>query len=148
MTLIDGPSEGAEEPPARLRFGRNRRLTKAREFEAVHQARMRKASGPLSVACIPNGLGYSRLGLSIGRRVGGAVVRSRIKRLIREAFRLEQAAIPMGFDFVVSVRGASPAELASYREALVDASLDLQVEWERRQRRTARSEGARGGGSA
>lgn len=117
------------------------RLSKAREFDAVHAARTRKTCGPLVVGAIPNGLKHSRLGLSIGRRLGPAVVRARLKRLIREAFRLEQAQLPKGFDFVVSVRPTSPAdsaELATYREALVDAATELRNEWERRQRRAAR----------
>jgi ribonuclease P protein component len=142
----DPPHTPAREPkadakPVRLRFGRGHRLTKAREFEAVHKARTRKTAGPLGVSAIPNGLAHSRLGLSIGRRVGPAVVRSRVKRLIREAFRLEQRSLPPGLDLVVSVRSAADAELAIYREALVDAALELQSEWERRRRRAARQSG-------
>lgn len=123
--------------PVRLRFGRAQRLTKAREFEGVHRARVRKVVGPLAVSGAPNGLGHARLGLSIGRRVGPAVVRNRIKRLIREAFRLEQREMPAGLDLVVSVRSATGAGLGVYRESLREAALELRAEWERRGRRAA-----------
>lgn len=106
----------------------------------MHKSRARKVSGNLAVSGAPNGLAYSRLGLAIGRRVGPAVVRNRIKRLIREAFRLEQDALPRGLDLVVTVRSAADASLAAYREALVDAALELQSEWDRRKRRSARGE--------
>jgi ribonuclease P protein component len=110
----------------------------------VHKSRSRKTSGPLAVSAVPNGLEHSRLGLAIGRRVGPAVERNRLKRLIREAFRLEQRVLPRGFDFVVTVRSAAEATLPACREALVDAALELQAEWDRRRRRAARqSEGER-----
>jgi ribonuclease P protein component len=120
-----------------LRFGRAQRLTHALEYDAVHRARTRKVVGPLSVSAAPNGLARARLGLAIGRRLGPAVVRNRIKRLVREAFRLEQAHMPAGLDLVVSVRTPRDAELGVYREALRDAAHELRSEWERRERRAA-----------
>ena len=56
-----------------------------------------------------NGLDCARLGISIGKKkVKRAVDRNRIKRLVREAFRLEKAHIPAGVDFVIVPRGAGP----------------------------------------
>ena len=48
-----------------------------------------------------NGLGRSRLGVSVGRKFGGAVVRNRFKRMVREAFRTCDAARAAGLDIVV-----------------------------------------------
>jgi len=100
-------------PAPRLGFARSARITHAREFQAVFAHRVRKSRGPLTVFVRPNGLGRDRLGLSIGKRVGNAVVRGRAKRLIREAFRLSAAARADslgsaggsgGYDLVISSR--------------------------------------------
>jgi len=63
------------------------------------------------VNALPNELGYARLGMSVSyRTVGNAVCRNRIRRLIREVFRLNHATLP-ALDFVVTSRpGARNAE--------------------------------------
>lgn len=58
------------------------------------------------------------LGLSVGRRLGAAVQRNRLKRLIREAFRLEAGALPAGFDLVCIPRPDSGATLEDYRASI------------------------------
>ncbi len=65
-----------------------------------------------------NGLSGSRLGLSVGKRVGGAVVRYRIKRLIREAFRLSQHELPAGLDIICVARTPPAATMEDYRDSL------------------------------
>lgn len=112
----------------------------------MYAARTRKVSGPLAVMGKPNDLPRSRLGLSIGRRAGPATVRSRLKRLVREAFRLEQAAMPRGLDLVVSIRAPGPYDLATFRASLLDAAVEIRDEWERRQRRAARQAPSHKGG--
>ncbi|MGH9453855.1 MAG: ribonuclease P protein component, partial [Terriglobia bacterium] len=51
-----------------------------------------------------NGLPQTRLGITAPSALGGAVVRNRIKRRLREVFRLNQARIPAGWDIVVNPR--------------------------------------------
>ena len=84
-------------------------------------ARLRKSAGPLTVCARANDLPYCRLGLSVSRHVGAAVTRNRIKRLVREAFRLCQHDWPRGYDLVVIVRPHDPLSLAAYQKLLFTA---------------------------
>jgi ribonuclease P protein component len=120
-----------------LQFRRRHRLAHAREFQAVYAARVNRGSGPLVVYVRPGSLPHWRLGLSVGRRVGGAVERNRIKRLLREAFRLSQAELPVdaaghGFDMVVNVRPHRPLHLTDYMARMKDLARAGAKEWERR----------------
>jgi ribonuclease P protein component len=123
------------EPPRRYTFGPSRRLHGSRAFEAVYAARVKKHQGPLTVFGKPNELGHARLGLSVPRRVGNAVVRNRVKRLLREAFRLSQHDWPRGYDVIVTVRPHEIATLADYQRLLFAAVRALHLEWERREKR-------------
>jgi ribonuclease P protein component len=124
------PLEPDAPPPepsaARYRFRRSQRLSGRRAFEAVYQANVRKTSGPLVVLARPNTLGHDRLGLSVSRRVGGAVQRNRIKRLLREAFRLMQHDWRDGYDLVIVVRPHEGHTLAEYQRLLFNAVRSLR----------------------
>lgn len=122
-----------------FRFRRAQRLGGSRAFQAVFAARCRKNVGPLAFHVRPNDLAFNRLGLSVGRRVGSAVVRSRVKRLLREAFRLEQHALPQGYDIVVVVRPHPAMELSEYRRMLATGAAAAEREWQKRQRRQERA---------
>ena len=70
--------------------------------------RKRSASDPFMIVYgVENGRGHPRLGISVSRkRVREAHDRNRVKRLLREAFRLSKAELPAGLDLVVVPRGA------------------------------------------
>jgi len=91
----------------RLRFRPRHRVRSRRDFEAVYAARTTRRLGPLVVHARLNGLGHARLGLAVPRRVGPAPRRNRIRRRIREAFRLIRPSLP-ALDLVVHVRPHDP----------------------------------------
>ena len=96
-------------------FPRHHRLRSRADFQRVHASDVFAADGVLVVRGCANGLSCARLGLSVSRQVGPAVVRNRWKRLIREAFRRTRPQLPVGCDFVVRPRrGARP----DYRQIL------------------------------
>jgi ribonuclease P protein component len=86
-----------------LTLSKKQRLVKNREFRQVLDQRKRCNDQLLVVHMAANGLSFSRIGVSIGRAQGNAVVRNRIKRLVREAFRLNQLEMPCGFDILVTM---------------------------------------------
>ncbi|MDA1008358.1 MAG: ribonuclease P protein component [Planctomycetota bacterium] len=91
-----------EESPHR--FERHRHVRRGEDFARAYASRVRHDAGWCVVHGASNGLPFARLGLSVGRRCGGAVRRNRIKRVLREAFRLCGEELPIGLDFVVSCR--------------------------------------------
>jgi ribonuclease P protein component len=82
-------------------FPKSARLCKTPEFKRVFDARHSATDDVLIVFAVPNKWKQSRLGLSVSRKVGCAVVRNRWKRLIREAFRKNRFNFVGHFDIVV-----------------------------------------------
>ena len=113
------------------RFRRRHRLSGNAAFRAVYDGKVRKHAGPLTVFCIPNKLPHGRLGLSVSRKVGNAVRRSRVKRMLREAFRLTRHERPVGFDLVVVARPHGPMMLDDYRRLLVQAASGGARVWQK-----------------
>jgi len=80
------------------------RLVRRSEFESVYRAGRRRSSQQFSVFFRANGTPESRFGISVKKALGGAVVRNRIRRRIREILRRNQSEISSGWDFVIHPR--------------------------------------------
>ena len=97
-------------------FPKSHRLSGKLQFAAVYDAKMKVSKGPLVCYSRANHLGHLRLGLSVSRRVGTAPQRNRIKRLLREAFRLQSHPAPLSYDLIIVVRPHTAFTLTAYRE--------------------------------
>ncbi len=102
----------------KARFGRTHRLSGKKAFARVFRGRHSSANKVLVVYAASNDLLHCRLGLTVGKKHGGAVRRNRIKRLLREAYRLEQVNLPSGYDLVCIPRVGDIATLDVYRRAI------------------------------
>jgi ribonuclease P protein component len=89
---------------------KSRRLLARSQFLALKQGAGRKHTEHFIFLWRPNGLAHSRIGLTVTRRVAGAVGRNRVRRLLREAFRLSGSKIlPPGLDLVVVAKNGAEA---------------------------------------
>lgn len=85
-------------------------LTKSEQYAEVYEKGGSWANGLVVMKALPNGQAWSRYGFSVGKRLGGAVVRNRVKRRLREILRSTQ--LKPGWDIIFIAR--SPAAAAGF----------------------------------
>lgn len=117
------PRAGAVKPSETTRFGfpRTLRLLRRRDFVRLSRTG-RRVQNEQFILCFAPGRGDAvRLGITVSRRVGGAVVRNRIKRLCREAFRLQQHRISGCWDLLlIAKKQAAARDNETLRQSLSD----------------------------
>ena len=79
-------------------------LKKNEDFKRVYRKRISKADSRFVMYILENNSSENRLGISVSKKVGNSVVRHRIKRLIKESYRLNESKFKSGYDIVIVAR--------------------------------------------
>ncbi len=107
-------------------------LKKNHQFRAVYKKGKSIANRNLVMYVLPNRQNVNRLGVSVSKKVGNSVVRSRVTRLIKESYRLQEENISTGYDIIViarnSMNGLSYKEtFSSLRHLLKKHSMYIEI---------------------
>lgn len=111
------------------KFPKAARVRSPLDFAAVYERGLRVGDGCLSLISLVNDDSRTRLGLAVSKRCGNSVRRNRLKRRLREAFRLSQTELPTGLDLVVQPRAETPIQLAALRKSLVSLTKRAAKKW-------------------
>jgi ribonuclease P protein component len=110
---------------ASYKLSKAQRIRSSRRFAEIYDAKQRAGDEHLLIFGQRNNVGTTRFGLSVSKKHGNAVQRARLKRLLREAFRLSQHDLPAGLDLVLIPRQDSGGTLQDYRDSLERAARKL-----------------------
>ena len=90
-------------------FKKGEKISKRAEFNQVNRNGRRHYTEHFRVVIRRNRMDSTRLGITVGKKIGNSVRRNRVKRLIREFFRLNKQHIPIGYDILISPIKATDA---------------------------------------
>lgn len=117
-------------------FSKEERLRKRKEFLGVYERGNKVQSEYFVLYILENERLYHRLGITVSRKIGSAVVRNRIKRLLREIFRVNKQAISPYCDLVVNAkRGVARVHNQQIQEDIVKAILRWKQKEQLRKRK-------------
>ena len=106
-------------------FSKSERLLNRKDFVNLNRSGQKDHTAHFTIIYIDNGLGITRLGITVSKKIGNSVKRNRLKRLIREFFRLHKTCFPRGYDIVISAKkGACNLDFWKIKEELGGFVLD------------------------
>ena len=108
------------------RFQKHEHLRSPLDFRRVYDRKWSVSDDCLVIYACTNQLAHSRIGLSVSRKNGGAVVRNRFRRLYREAFRLMKSDLPVGLDFILIPRSPREPGLEELKKSLANLTRRLE----------------------
>jgi len=104
-------------------FRRHERLRRQKDFQLTLRHGSRRQTKNFTIILRPNALEFSRLGVTVSKKVGNAVKRNRVKRCLREFFRLHKHKLPPSHDLVIMAK--RDAATLAYREVLEELAAVL-----------------------
>ena len=123
------------------KFPKAARVRSRLDFAAIYERGLRIGDACLSLIALANADSRTRLGLAVSKRCGNSVRRNRLKRRLREAFRLSRAELPTGLDLVIQPRADTPIQLAALRQSLISLAKRAAKKWAA-QTRTSQADAA------
>lgn len=108
-------------------FSKSERLLNRKDFVNLNKLGRRRHTPHFTVIFKESGLGTTRLGITVTKKAGNSAQRNRIKRLVREFYRLHKAHFPQGYDIVITAKkGAHGLNLWKTKEELGEIILDKE----------------------
>ncbi len=89
-------------------FPKEDRVRRRAEYQRIFREGARFQTPHFRISILPNHLPHRRLGITVAKKIGPAVQRNRLKRRIREFFRLNRAVLPEGSDVVITAKEGAP----------------------------------------
>ncbi len=95
-------------------------LNNNRDFQRVYSRGKSLVTRYFVIYYLPQKLGYHRIGFTVSRKIGGAVVRNRVRRRLKEMFRLISPGLPRSADIVIVARGQAKAGNFAQMKSLME----------------------------
>lgn len=107
--MTAGPRRGcAFDAMERKTFAPHERIHKRRDYLKIYEQGTREHTPNFTIITLESPSGTGRLGVTVTKKVGNAVKRNRIKRLLREYFRLNKSSLPPSRDMVIMAKKGIP----------------------------------------
>ncbi|UCG11132.1 MAG: ribonuclease P protein component [Deltaproteobacteria bacterium] len=109
----------------RFSFKKHERLRRQKDFQLAYRYGIRRHTEHFTIILRPNALQFARLGVTVSKKVGNAVKRNRVKRYLREFFRLHKHRLPPSHDLVIIAKQeAATLAYHNVREELAALLID------------------------